>query len=34
MTVSAWLDQWLDGLDATGKLKVSTRRSYREVVNL
>ena len=34
MTVSAWLDQWLDGLDATGKLKASTRRSYREVVNL
>ena len=34
MTVSAWLDQWLDGLDATAKLKASTRRSYREVVNL
>ena len=34
MTVSAWLDQWLDGLDATGKLKASTRRSYREVVDL
>ena len=34
MTVSAWLDQWLDGLDATGRLKASTRRSYREVVNL
>ena len=34
VTVSAWLDQWLDGLDATAKLKASTRRSYREVVNL
>ena len=34
MTVSTWLDQWLDGLDATAKLKASTRRSYREVVNL
>jgi integrase len=34
MTVSAWLDQWLDGLDATAKLKASTRRSYREVVDL
>jgi integrase len=34
MTVSAWLDQWLDALDATAKLKASTRRSYREVVDL
>ena len=34
MTVSTWMDQWLDGLDATGKLKASTSRSYREVVNL
>ena len=33
-TVSTWLDQWLDGLDATAKLKASTRRSYREVVDL
>ena len=27
MTVPTWLDQWLDGLDATGKLKASTRLS-------
>src|ERR1017187_3025079 len=31
MTISAWLDQWLDGLDATGRLRhrpdVATERS-------